>query len=202
MLLRPCRAQVRERVVADPRGQGHGDHGASVSWRRRGSEPSVDLLDNAAVGNAVHLTIRGSPSIGAALRNELKLASAPSPMGQAARIVAETAPPDQGLLMSVAKLEARLLTAAELALVAFTRPPEIERQSADELKGISRRLREAHDRARAIGTRQAREMRGKAEPHGAKPATDNLGAVAKAQALREALDRVEAELRRRDAARR
>jgi hypothetical protein len=43
-------------------------------------------------------------------------------------------------------------------------------------------------------------MRGKAEPHGARPATDNLGTVGKAQALREALDRVEAELRRREAA--
>jgi hypothetical protein len=99
-----------------------------------------------------------------------------------------------------AKLEARLLTAAELELVAVTRPPEIERQSVDELKAASRRLREAHDRAKAIGTRQAREMRGKAEPRGAKLAKDNSGTVAKAQALREALERVEAELRHRDAA--
>ena len=99
-----------------------------------------------------------------------------------------------------AKVEARLLTAAELALVAVTRPPEIERQSVDELKAVARRLREAHDRAKAIGARQAREMRGKAEPHGATPAKDNSGTVAKAQVLREALDRVEAELRRRDAA--
>jgi hypothetical protein len=99
-----------------------------------------------------------------------------------------------------AKMEARLLTAAELELVAATRPPEIERRSIDELKAAARRLREAHDRAKAIGTRQAREMRGKAEPHGAKPAQDNLGTVAKAQALRDALDRVEAELRRREAA--
>ena len=82
----------------------------------------------------------------------------------------------------------------------MTRPPEIERQSVDELKAVARRLREAHDRATAIGTRQAREMRGKAEPRGAKLAKDNLGTVAKAQALRDALDRVEAELRRRDAA--
>lgn len=99
-----------------------------------------------------------------------------------------------------AKLEAELLAAAELALVAVTRPPEIERQSVDELKAAARRLREAHERAKGIGTRQAREMRGKAEPHGAKPAKDNLGTVAKAQALRDALERVEAELRRRDAA--
>jgi hypothetical protein len=99
-----------------------------------------------------------------------------------------------------AKVEARLFTAAELALVAVTRPPEIERQSLDELKAVARRLREAHERAKGIGTRQAREMRGKAEPHGARPARDNLGTVAKAQTLGAALERVEAELRRRDAA--
>src|ERR1700722_16714303 len=99
-----------------------------------------------------------------------------------------------------AKLEARLLTAAELALVGITRPPEIERRSVDELKAAARRLREAHDRAKGIGTRQAREMRGKAEPRGTAPAEDNSATVAKAQALRDALGRVEAELGRRDAA--
>ena len=103
-------------------------------------------------------------------------------------------------MTEAAKLEARLLTAAELALVGITRPPEIERQSVDELKAAARRLREAHDRAKGIGTRQAREMRGKADPRGAKPAKDNSGTVGKAQALRDALDRVEAELKRRDAA--
>ncbi|HEY1782363.1 MAG TPA: hypothetical protein VGG79_18380 [Roseiarcus sp.] len=98
------------------------------------------------------------------------------------------------------KEEARLLSGAELELVALTRPPEIERQSVDQLKGAARRLREAHDRAKAIGTRQAREMRGKAEPRGATPAKDNAGTVGKAQALRDALERVEAELSRRDGA--
>jgi hypothetical protein len=98
-----------------------------------------------------------------------------------------------------AKLEARLLTAAENELVAVTRPAEIERQAVDELKAVARRLREAHDRATAIGTRQAREMRGKAEPRGTTPAKDNSGTVGKAQALRDALDRVEAELGRREA---
>lgn len=98
------------------------------------------------------------------------------------------------------KEEARLLSGAELELVAVTRPPVIERQSVDALKAAARRLREAHDRAKSIGTRQAREMRGKGEPRGATPAKDNLGTVGKAQALREALDRVEAELRRREEA--
>ena len=105
------------------------------------------------------------------------------------------------MLSEAAKLEARLLSGAELELVAITRPPEIERQSVDELKAAARRLREAHDRAKAIGTRQAREMRGKAEPRGAKLAKDNAGTVGKAQVLRDALDRVETELSRRDGAR-
>ena len=62
-----------------------------------------------------------------------------------------------------AKLEARLLSGPELELVAVTRPPEIERQSVDELKAAARRLREAHDRAKgyrnAPGTRDARQGR-------------------------------------------
>src|ERR1700728_2972933 len=100
-------------------------------------------------------------------------------------------------MTEAAKLEARLLTAAELALGGITRPPEIERQTVDELKAAARRLRYAHDRAEGIGTRQAREMLCKSEPRGAKPAKDNLGAVAKAQALRDALDRLKSELGRR-----
>ena len=103
-------------------------------------------------------------------------------------------------MSGAAKLEARLLTAAELELVSATRPPEIERQSDDELKAAARRLREAHDRAKGIAARQRREIRGKAAPRGARAAKDNLGTVGKAQALREALDRVEAEQRRRAAA--
>jgi hypothetical protein len=103
-------------------------------------------------------------------------------------------------MSDMAKLEARLLTASELKLVAGARSPEIERQSLTELKAAAKRLRQAHDRAKGIGVRQAREMRGKADPHGAKPAKDNLGTVAKAQALADALQRVEAEFRRREAA--
>ena len=100
-----------------------------------------------------------------------------------------------------ARLEARLLTAAEQELVALTRPPEIERRSGDELKAAARRLREALNRAKAIAPRQTREIRGKAAaPHRARPAKDNLGTIGKAQALRDALDRIDAEQRRRAAA--
>jgi hypothetical protein len=98
------------------------------------------------------------------------------------------------------QLEARLLTATEIELVASTRPPAIERQSDDELKAAARRLREAADRAKDIAARQRREIRGKAAPHGARPAKDNLGTIGKAQSLRAALERVESEQRRRAAA--
>ena len=103
-------------------------------------------------------------------------------------------------MSDTAKLEARLLSASELQLVGVTRSPEIERQSVERLKTVARRLRDAHDRAKAIGARQAREIRGKADPHRAKPAQDNAGTVAKAQTLRDAMERVEAELLRREAA--
>ena len=103
-------------------------------------------------------------------------------------------------MTETAKLEARLLTASELELVAASRPPEIERRSADELKAVARRLREALNRAKAIAARQSREIRGKAAPHGARPAKDNLGTIGKAQVLRAALDRVDSEQRRRAAA--
>ena len=99
-----------------------------------------------------------------------------------------------------AKLEARLLTTSELELVASTREPEIERLSDDELKAAAQRLREAAKRANDIAARQTREIRGKSAPRGARPAKDNLGTVGKAQALRAALERVEAEQRRRAAA--
>jgi hypothetical protein len=103
-------------------------------------------------------------------------------------------------MSNAAKLEARLLTASELELVASTRAPEIERQSDDELKAAARRLREAARRAKTIAARQAREIRGKSEPRGARPAKDNLGTVGKAEALGAALERIEAEQRRRAAA--
>ena len=96
--------------------------------------------------------------------------------------------------------EDRLLSASELEIVAATREPEIGKLSLDELKSIGRRLRQAHERARDIGARQQREMRAKAEPHGVKPARDNTGTVAKAQALLEALHRLDAELSRREKA--
>lgn len=96
-----------------------------------------------------------------------------------------------------AQLEDRLLNASEVEIVAATRPPEIEGKSVDDLRRLLPLLRKAHDKARDIAARQQREMRGKAEPKGARAAQDNLGTKAKAGVLADAIGRVEAELGRR-----
>ncbi len=99
-----------------------------------------------------------------------------------------------------ANSEARLLSASEREIVNATREPEIGQLTSDQLKSIGRRLRQAHDRAKDVGAQQQREMRGKSDPRGTKAAQDNTGTVAKAQALSEALQRVDAELSRREEA--
>jgi hypothetical protein len=95
--------------------------------------------------------------------------------------------------------EDRLLSAAERAMVAQTRPPGIGEKSKAELQSLAKRLRESRDRARAIGSQQKREMRGKATPKGATPARENAGTEAKAQVLVDALKRVTAALRKLNA---
>ncbi len=100
--------------------------------------------------------------------------------------------------MSATEPEDRLLNASELEMVAGTKPPAIEQQSKEELKALLHRLRQAQSRAHDIAARQQREMRGKADPHGAKPVKENAGTTAKAQALSEAIQRLAAELSRRE----
>lgn len=93
----------------------------------------------------------------------------------------------------------RLLNASELAMVEGTKPSGIDQQSKEELKALLHRLRQAHTRAADIAARQQREIRGKADSHGAKPVKENAGTAAKAQVLFEALQRLDAELSRREA---
>jgi hypothetical protein len=95
--------------------------------------------------------------------------------------------------------EDRLLTVAERAMVAQTRPPGIDKKTKAELQALAKRLRESRDRARAIGSQQKREMRGKATPKGATPARANAGTEAKTQVLVDALKRVTAALRKLNA---
>ena len=89
------------------------------------------------------------------------------------------------------KLEARLLSAAELDLVNATRPPAIEQTPNEQLKVLVQRLRRSRDKAKDIGARQ--KMRGKAIPRGTKSARDNAGTLARAGAEL-AIERVEEEL--------
>lgn len=98
------------------------------------------------------------------------------------------------------KSDNRLFRAAELQMVSATRSPAAAELSATELKTLLRRLRQAHDRAKDIGARQQREMRGKAAPRGTRRVRDNTGTKAKAQALADAMQRVDKELSRREQA--
>lgn len=95
------------------------------------------------------------------------------------------------------KATARLLDKAELDLVARTQRGAIGALPDDELRDLAAKLRDRRDKARDGARRQKREMRGKAEPKGAKPASDNSGTKAKADALTAALKRVGAERTRR-----
>lgn len=96
------------------------------------------------------------------------------------------------------KATARLLDKAEADLVARSQRGAIGTLPDDELRDLATKLRERRDKARDGARRQKREMRGKAEPKGAKPASDNSGTKAKADALTAALKRIGAERTRRE----
>jgi hypothetical protein len=95
------------------------------------------------------------------------------------------------------KATARLLDKTELDFVARTQRGAIAALPDEELRDLAGKLRERRDKARDSARRQKREMRGKAEPKGAKAASDNSGTKAKADALTAALKRVGAERTRR-----
>lgn len=95
------------------------------------------------------------------------------------------------------KATARLLDKTERDLVAATGRTMIGERSDAELTDLAAKLRERRDKARDGARRQKREMRGKAEPKGAKAASDNTGTKAKADALTAALKRLGAERTRR-----
>jgi hypothetical protein len=92
--------------------------------------------------------------------------------------------------------EQRMLTAAEFEVVRSSHYPEICELSKDQLADAARRLRDYRNKARDIGRQQRREMRGKAAPRGARPASDDTGTTAKRQVFASALRRVNRELGR------
>lgn len=91
----------------------------------------------------------------------------------------------------------RLLSRDENEMVSQATQPAIAQLSASDLAGLAKRLRDARDKAQTIAQRQRREMRGKAAPAGARPATDNAGSVEKAALLASAMQRVNKETARR-----
>ena len=102
--------------------------------------------------------------------------------------------------MSVSRRrEARLLDSGETELVARSHRPGLDAEDDAGLGELIRLLRERRDRARDVARRQRREVRGKAAPSGARPATDNAGTREKAAVLAAAVKRVSRESERRRA---
>jgi len=96
--------------------------------------------------------------------------------------------------------EARLLAQDERDFVAKTRAGALKGLSDRELSDVISLVRERRKRARDIASRQRREMRGKAQPAGTKPAPRNDGTTRKAEVLSSALKRLNNERARRAAA--
>jgi hypothetical protein len=94
--------------------------------------------------------------------------------------------------------EARLLAEHELADVSASHYPNLLALSRPEMVALLGRLREQRDRAQTISRHQRREMRGKAEARGMSPARDNFGTIQKAQALAQAVKRVNKEIARHE----
>ena len=77
------------------------------------------------------------------------------------------------------KDEARLFTKDELELVERSHHPALSSLDDKTLADTRKLVRERRQRALDISKRQRREMRGKAQAQGAKPAADNLGSKEK-----------------------
>jgi hypothetical protein len=96
-----------------------------------------------------------------------------------------------------ARNEERCLSLAEREIVARTHLPAIEQLADEDLAQTKKLVRELRDRARAITHRQRRQIRGNAEPSGARAATDDTGSRRKLSMLAAAMKRLSAEARRR-----
>lgn len=95
--------------------------------------------------------------------------------------------------------ERQLLTSDEIALVEASHHPRLGEMPDKELHELRKHIRDRRDRARDIAARQRREMRGKADPRGARPAADNTGTREKRDVLAAAMQRINREATRREA---
>ena len=97
------------------------------------------------------------------------------------------------------KHERQLLSADELRLVEKTHHPALGLLADQDLAELRKRVREARDRAKDMAARQRRELRGKAAPKAARPATDDAGMREKRDLLAASLRRLNKEVSRRAA---
>lgn len=95
--------------------------------------------------------------------------------------------------------ERQLLDAQELLLVEKTYAPILKGLSDRDVTTLLVLARKRRDRSRKMLERQRREMRGKAKPKGARPATDNTGTRGKRDLLDAAVQRLNDEASRRKA---
>jgi hypothetical protein len=94
------------------------------------------------------------------------------------------------------KDEERRLSGAERGVVERTHHPAICRLDVDELHGLRKVVREYRRKARDEARRQRRELRGKADPRGMRPAGDDGGMAFKVQIFAGALKRLNREIER------
>ncbi|MFN7223358.1 MAG: hypothetical protein ACK4MS_05030 [Paracoccaceae bacterium] len=92
----------------------------------------------------------------------------------------------------------RLLDQEEVQLVEAVTRGDLDQMGQSDLGDLIQRLRDRRNRARDLANRQRREVRGKADPSGAAPATHNAGNEGKARVLGAALDIATRERQRRD----
>ena len=94
--------------------------------------------------------------------------------------------------------ESQLLSKDELALIEKTHNPQLAKISDGDLSKIHKLLRDRRDKARDTADRQQREMRGKSDPRGVRPARDNTGTHSKKDLLGQAIFRLDEEVKRRE----
>ncbi len=100
--------------------------------------------------------------------------------------------------MAISRRQAeRLLTADEWQLVQKSHHPAIQSLSDADLSDLAKRIRERRDRAQSEAHRQRREIRGKADPKGAKAVSKDSGTRAKLEVLAMGVRSVNTEQSRR-----
>lgn len=89
------------------------------------------------------------------------------------------------------------LNTEEFSLVEKTYQPNLKSSSGKDLADLVKLVRERRERARTIAAQQRRELRGKSEPKGTRPAADDTGSRRKRDVLAAAMQRLNKEVARR-----